>query len=43
MTEHASVGAPYKVSGYPTIKLFGQDKKKPINFEGGDRTFSRFV
>ena len=34
MTEHQSVGAPYDVQGFPTIKLFGKDKAKPTEYEG---------
>lgn len=32
MTKHKSVGGPYKVEGFPTIKFFGLDKKKPIDY-----------
>lgn len=39
MTVHGEVGHPYDVQGYPTIKLFGRDKKKPYDFSSGDRTF----
>ncbi|KAE9548637.1 hypothetical protein FO519_008149 [Halicephalobus sp. NKZ332] len=34
MTAHQSVGAPYDVKGFPTIKLFGLDKKKPTDYQG---------
>ncbi|WKY15028.1 hypothetical protein Q1695_000499 [Nippostrongylus brasiliensis] len=34
MTSHESVGAPYNVRGFPTIKIFGLDKKKPTDFNG---------
>jgi len=34
MTENESVGAPYDVKGFPTLKWFGSDKKKPENYEG---------
>jgi len=30
-----SVGAPYGVKGFPTIKVFGGDKKNPTDFNGG--------
>lgn len=35
MTEHQSVGQPYDVKGFPTIKFFGNDKSKPQDFNGG--------
>lgn len=35
MTEHQSVGAPYNVSGFPTIKFFGNDKQKPMDYNSG--------
>ncbi|KAH7696904.1 disulfide-isomerase A6 [Aphelenchoides avenae] len=34
MTEHQSVGGPYNVQGFPTIKIFGGDKKKPTDYNG---------
>ncbi|KAK0402024.1 hypothetical protein QR680_016099 [Steinernema hermaphroditum] len=34
MTQHQSVGGPYNVQGFPTIKIFGGDKKKPTDFQG---------
>jgi len=34
MTENESVGAPYDVKGFPTLKWFGFDKKKPEAYEG---------
>lgn len=39
MTEESSVGEPYKVSGYPTIKFFGKDKQSPYDYTSGERTF----
>lgn len=35
MTEHQSVGQPYDVKGFPTIKFFGNDKSSPQDFNGG--------
>jgi protein disulfide-isomerase A6 len=29
MTQHESVGKPYEVSGFPTLKFFGADKTEP--------------
>lgn len=29
-----TVGQPYNIQGYPTIKFFGADKTKPIDFDG---------
>jgi protein disulfide-isomerase A6 len=34
MTQHQSVGQPYNVQGFPTIKIFGLNKKSPIDFNG---------
>ncbi|VBB29749.1 unnamed protein product [Acanthocheilonema viteae] len=34
MTQHQSVGAPYNVQGFPTIKIFGVDKKAPMEYQG---------
>lgn len=35
MDEHQSLGAPYGITGFPTIKFFGFDKKKPEAYESG--------
>lgn len=43
MTTDHGAGAKYGVSGYPTIKLFGVDKEKPIDYSSSDRTFQGFV
>lgn len=32
MTDHQDVGAPYGIQGFPTIKIFGQDKTKPKDY-----------
>jgi len=32
--EHKSIGGQYGVKGFPTIKVFGRDKKKPTDFNG---------
>jgi len=34
MTEHQSVGAPYGIQGFPTIKIFGSNKQKPQDYQG---------
>lgn len=34
MTQHQSVGQPYNVRGFPTIKIFGGDKGKPSDYQG---------
>ncbi|VDN33828.1 unnamed protein product [Gongylonema pulchrum] len=34
MTQHQSVGAPYDIKGFPTIKIFGTNKKKPTLYTG---------
>lgn len=33
-TEHQSLGSQYGVRGYPSIKIFGADKKKPVDYNG---------
>jgi protein disulfide-isomerase A6 len=35
MTTDESVGRPYDVKGFPTLKFFGNDKNSPIAYEGG--------
>lgn len=34
MDEHQSVGGPYDIRGFPTIKVFGANKKSPTSYEG---------
>jgi len=34
MTEHQSVGAPYGIKGFPTIKVFSTNKQKPLDYQG---------
>lgn len=34
MTVHQSVGAPYNVQGFPTIKVFGKNKNQPVDHRG---------
>ena len=34
MDQHQSVGGPYNVRGFPTIKIFGLDKNKPQDYNG---------
>lgn len=34
MTQHQSVGQPYSITGFPTIKFFGTDKNKPLDYNG---------
>lgn len=33
-TAHESLGQKYGVQGFPTLKIFGEDKKKPMDYEG---------
>ncbi|XP_071950978.1 protein disulfide-isomerase A6 homolog [Antedon mediterranea] len=33
MTAHQAVGQPYNVRGFPTIKVFGANKKKPTDYQ----------
>lgn len=35
MTTDESVGRPYNIQGFPTIKFFGNSKDSPIAYEGG--------
>jgi protein disulfide-isomerase A6 len=32
---HKSLGQQYGVSGFPTIKVFGTNKRSPTNYQGG--------
>jgi len=48
MTQHQDVGAPYGIKGFPTIKFFGYNKNKPIDYQGarsadamGDEAFKQ--
>ena len=34
MTEHQSVGGPYGIRGFPTIKIFGANKQSPQDYQG---------
>ena len=34
MDVHSSVGSPYNVRGFPTIKVFGANKKSPSDYNG---------
>jgi len=33
--KHSGLGSQYGVQGFPTIKIFGDDKTKPSEYEGG--------
>ena len=35
MTQHQAVGSPYGIKGFPTIKVFGYNKNKPTDYQGG--------
>lgn len=37
MDVHGSVGAPYNVRGFPTIKVFGANKKSPTDYNGKEQ------
>jgi len=48
MTQHQAVGQPYGIKGFPTIKIFGNNKKKPTDYNGqrtadalGDEAFKQ--
>ena len=43
MTVESGAGRGYDIQGYPTIKFFGNDKKKPTDYASGERTFDKFV
>lgn len=34
MDVHGSVGGPYNVRGFPTLKIFGANKKSPQDYNG---------
>lgn len=38
MTTDEEVGRPYDIKGFPTLKLFGFDKSKPIAYEQARET-----
>ena len=40
--EHKSLGGQYGVQGFPTIKIFGANKKKPEDYNG-NRNAQGFV
>jgi protein disulfide-isomerase A6 len=33
-TQHQALASQYGVQGYPSIKVFGLDKKKPTDYNG---------
>lgn len=33
-TQHQSLAQKYQIQGFPTIKIFGADKKKPVDYQG---------
>ena len=33
-SEHQQLGGRFGVKGFPTIKIFGEDKKKPTDYSG---------
>ena len=35
MDAHPSVGSPYQIQGFPTIKVFSTNKQKPTDYQGG--------
>jgi len=37
-TQNGPLAQKYNVGGYPTLKLFGNDKKKPEDYQGGRET-----
>ena len=39
MDVHGSVGGPYNVRGFPTIKIFAGDKSKPQDYNGNNVNF----
>jgi len=40
MDVHGSVGGPYNVRGFPTIKIFGANKQSPQDYNGMKRDAS---
>ena len=42
MTQEQSVGAPYNIQGYPTLKVFGSNKNSPTDYNG-ERTAKAIV
>ena len=39
MDQHQSVGGPYNVRGFPTIKIFGANKQAPSDYNGKSSSF----
>jgi protein disulfide-isomerase A6 len=35
MTTQKEAGAAYGIKGFPTIKIFGENKKDPTDYKGG--------
>ncbi len=35
LNAHPSVGSPYQIQTFPTIKVFGANKQKPSDYQGG--------
>lgn len=33
-TENSQLATKYEVKGFPTLKIFGSDKKKPVEYSG---------
>ena len=33
MDKHSTLGSPYGITGFPTIKIFGADKSKPKDYQ----------
>lgn len=34
MDAHRGFGSSYSIQGFPTIKIFGQNKQQPIDYRG---------
>ena len=39
MDAHQSLGGPYGIQGFPTIKIFGFDKSSPKDYNGKCEVF----
>ena len=33
MDQHSSLGSPYGITGFPTIKIFSSNKNKPKDYQ----------
>ena len=42
-SEHQSLGGQYGVQGFPSIKIFGQNKNKPEDYNGRYTKYMAYI